>query len=97
VTSRPWPRRPWGCRPLSGSAAHPGQLPALPHEAYAAAVAPSTRCRLAAALARAWVYGGDSGRAGGFARDAEQLAMDLRDPVLLADALGLAAISCCVC
>jgi len=68
---------------------HPGQLPALPHEAYAAAVAPSTRCRLAAALARAWVYGGDSGRAGGFARDAEQLAMDLRDPVLLADVARL--------
>src|SRR6185369_8472576 len=66
---------------------HPGQLPALLHEAYAAAVTPSTRCRLAAALARAWVYGGDASRAGGFSRDAEQLAMDLRDPVLLADAL----------
>ncbi|WP_206778459.1 MULTISPECIES: hypothetical protein [Frankia] len=69
---------------------HPGQVPALLHEAYAVAVAPSTRCRLAAALARAWVYGGDAGRAGGFARQAERLATDIGDPALLADALDAA-------
>ena len=38
---------------------HPGQIPALIHEAYLAAVEPSMQARLAAALARAWVYGGD--------------------------------------
>jgi hypothetical protein len=42
--------------------AHPGQVPALLHEAYATATAPASRCRLAAALARAWVYGGDAAR-----------------------------------
>jgi len=73
-----------------GFGIHPGQVPALLHEAYAAAVAPATRCRLAAALARAWVYGGDAGRAGGFARQAERLAADLGDPVLLAEALDAA-------
>jgi hypothetical protein len=31
--------------------AHPGQIPALVHEAYTAAVEPMARCRLAAAVA----------------------------------------------
>src|SRR5258708_26274579 len=43
--------------------AFPGQVPALVYEAYAAAAEPVDRCRLAAALARAWVYGGGAGRA----------------------------------
>ena len=38
--------------------AHPGQVPALLYEAYAQATEAPRRCRLAAALARAWVYGG---------------------------------------
>jgi len=69
---------------------HPGLVPALLHEAYAAAVEPVTRCRLAAALARAWVYGGDAERAGSFAELAERLAGGLGDPVVLADALDAA-------
>src|SRR4051812_49888700 len=40
-----------------------GQVPVLLHEAYVAADEPATRCRLAAALARAWVYGSDARRA----------------------------------
>lgn len=65
----------------------PGQIPALVHEAYNAAAEPMARCRLAAALARAWVYGGDAGRAGGFATEALTLAERLGDPAALVDAL----------
>src|SRR5438105_2721412 len=46
---------------------YPGQIPALLHEAYVIADAVATRSRLAAALARSWVYGGDAARAAGFA------------------------------
>jgi len=49
--------------------AHPGQVPALLYEAYAQATAAPRRCRLAAALARAWVYGGHPERPRVFARD----------------------------
>src|SRR3954468_24820207 len=51
---------------------HPGQIPALLHEAYSAADTPLTRCRLAAALARSWVYGGDAVRAARFAEQAQR-------------------------
>jgi hypothetical protein len=72
--------------------AHPGQIPALVYEAYTAAVEPMARCRLAAALARAWVYGGDPGRAGGFAAESLSLAERLADPVALVDALDAALL-----
>ncbi|MEU6284567.1 hypothetical protein [Streptomyces sp. NPDC047028] len=72
---------------------HPGQVPALIHEAYAAAATPVSRCRLAAALARAWVYGGDSRRAVGFAREALDLADELGDPEVSADALDAALVA----
>src|SRR5205085_202603 len=64
-----------------------GQIPALIHEAYAAADSDEVRCRLAAALARAWVYGGDADRAPAFADVAVKLAEDQGDPALMADAL----------
>jgi hypothetical protein len=54
--------------------AYPGQLPALLHEAYEAAAEPAARCRLAAALARSWAYGGDPARAARFAEEARRLA-----------------------
>ena len=54
--------------------AHPGQLPALLYEAYAQATEAQRRCRLAAALARAWVYGGYPERSRDFAREATDLA-----------------------
>src|SRR2546430_17361372 len=46
---------------------HPGQIPALIHEAYAAAADPPIRARLAAALARAWASGGAAPRGRPFA------------------------------
>ncbi|WP_030397279.1 hypothetical protein [Kitasatospora purpeofusca] len=72
---------------------HPGRVPALIHEAYAAAVTPVSRCRLAAALARAWVYGGNARRATAFAQEAVALADGLDDPEVLAEALDAALVA----
>ncbi|MEU1285656.1 hypothetical protein [Kitasatospora sp. NPDC005856] len=72
---------------------HPGQVPALIHEAYAVAVSPASRCRLAAALARAWVYGGDAGRAAAFAREAVAVADGLGDPAVLAEVLDASLVA----
>ena len=66
---------------------YPGQIPALLHEAYGATNTLSTRCRLAAALARSWVYGGDAVRAARFAEDAQRLAAEVGTPEATADAL----------
>ena len=72
---------------------HPGQIPALIHEAYAAAAEPPVQARLAACLARAWVYGGDAPRGVPFAEKAVSLADRIGDPVVLADALDAALLS----
>jgi hypothetical protein len=72
---------------------HPGQIPALIHEAYAAAADPPIRARLAAALARAWAYGGDAPRGVPFADQAVSLADRTGDPEILADALDAALLS----
>jgi hypothetical protein len=72
-----------------------GRTPALLHEAYlAAAEAPATRARLAAALARSWVYGNDAARGAPFALEAVELAEGSQDPVLLADALDARLATC---
>jgi hypothetical protein len=80
---------------LSGQrfGAHPGQVPALVHEAYLAAGQPVSRSRLAAALARAWVYGGDPERAVGFSDEAVRLAEETGDRRVLADALDAALLT----
>ena len=70
--------------------APPGSVPALIFEAYAAATGPAARGRLAAALARAWVYGGDPAQAVAFAAEAVDLAEQAGDPKVLADALDAA-------
>jgi hypothetical protein len=65
-----------------------GRVPAVLHEAYGAnADSPTTRARLAAALARSWAYGYDADRGRPFAREAVALAESLDEPRLLADAL----------
>ena len=43
-----------------GFGVYPGQIPGLLYEAYNSVEDVTTRCRLAAALARSWVYGGDA-------------------------------------
>ena len=72
---------------------YPGQIPALLFEAYAAAEAIATRCRLASALARSWVYGGDAARAATFADDAQRLAAEIAVPEVTADALDAALLA----
>jgi len=72
---------------------HPGQIPALIHEAYVAAADPALQARLAAALARAWAYGGDAPRGVPFASQAVSVADRTGDPVILADALDAALLS----
>ncbi|HWD52749.1 MAG TPA: hypothetical protein VG412_10125 [Acidimicrobiales bacterium] len=72
---------------------HPGQIPALLHEAYEAAQTPLARCRLAAALARSWVYGGDAVRAVSFADEAQRLAAEVATPEATADALDAALLA----
>ncbi|HEY0561192.1 MAG TPA: hypothetical protein VGD03_12950 [Frankiaceae bacterium] len=64
----------------------PGRVPAFLHEAYMLATG-LQRGRLAVALARAWVYGGDPARAVEFAEEAVRTAESTGDAALLADAL----------
>ncbi len=73
--------------------AYPGQVPALLHEAYSVVEDRSNRCRLASALARSWVYGGDAGRAAAFADQAERLAAEIQTPEAMADALDAALLA----
>src|SRR4051812_49996091 len=63
----------------------PGRVPAFLHEAYRLADGVQ-RARVAVALARAWVYGGDAGRAVEFATEAVTTAGAGRDPALLGQA-----------
>jgi hypothetical protein len=70
-----------------GFGVFPGQIPVLLHEAYAATDSVPTRCRLAAALARSWVYGGDAAHATTWAAEAERLADEVGSPAAVADAL----------
>ncbi|HTR94802.1 MAG TPA: hypothetical protein VMI73_23985 [Trebonia sp.] len=72
---------------------HPGQLPALLHAEYQKATDPARRCGLAAALARAWVYGGHPERARAFADEALRLSSGLGDPAVAADALDAALLA----
>ncbi len=76
-----------------GFGVYPGQLPALLHEAYQAAVSPADRAALAAALARSWVYGGDAQRAARFADEAQRLAAEVGTAEVMADALDAALLA----
>lgn len=71
----------------------PGEIPALIHEVYLRADSTRSRCRLATAMARAWVYGYDAARASAFGAEAVRLADGSADPVLLADALDAALLT----
>lgn len=65
----------------------PGRLPALLHAEYQKATDLTSRCGLAAALARAWVYGGHPERARAFAEEALALSAQVPDPAAAVDAL----------
>ena len=70
-----------------------GQIPALIHEALVAATSDRARARLAAALARALVYGNDAARARSFADQALDLAEQTGEASIIADALDSALVS----
>ena len=55
-----------GHPPSGAQRRNPEQIPTLLHEAYEITSSVTTRCRLAAALARSWVCGGDAVRAARF-------------------------------
>ncbi|HEU5038594.1 MAG TPA: hypothetical protein VFT70_16430 [Nocardioides sp.] len=76
-----------------GFGVHPGEVPAYLHEALLAATDDPTRARLLAALARAWVYGGEAARAADFAAGAQELAARVDDPGLTADVLDAALLA----
>src|SRR4051794_41822986 len=65
----------------------PGRVPAFLHEAYRLASGVQ-RARVAVALARAWVYGGDAGRAVEFAGEAVGTAEAAGGAALPAQAPG---------
>lgn len=72
-----------------------GRTPALLHEAYlATSDQPAVRARLAAALARSWVYSNDAARGAPFAAEAIELAEAANDPTVLADALDAQLVNC---
>ncbi|NMN95612.1 hypothetical protein [Antrihabitans stalactiti] len=73
--------------------AHPGRVAAQLHTVYATATDDRTRARVAAALVRSWVYGGEADRATRFAAEAVDLAERIADPAILADALEAALLA----
>lgn len=70
--------------------AEPGRLPAQLYDVLVRTTDDALRCRLAAALARCWVYASEAGRARPFAVEAVDLARRVGDAPLLADALDAA-------
>ena len=65
----------------------PGRTPALLSESLQATTDPARRTRLLSALGRVWAYANDAPRGTDFAQQAVDLAEQVGDPRLLADAL----------
>jgi tetratricopeptide (TPR) repeat protein len=70
--------------------AEPGKLPAQLYEVLVRTTDDADRARVAAALARCWVYAGEASRAVQFADEAVELAQRVDVPGLLADCLDAA-------
>ncbi|MCW2856840.1 MAG: hypothetical protein JWR52_2455 [Marmoricola sp.] len=83
----PWTRAALGAASVQIFGPEPGRLPALLYDVLARTTDHADRSRLAAALARCWVYAGQAVRGAGFADEAVTNARESGDPVLLADAL----------
>ena len=71
----------------------PGKLPSVLYDVLARTTDDRLRTRLAAALARCWVYAEEAGRAVPFADEAVTRARQVGEPALLADALDAALTS----
>ncbi|MGH3431870.1 MAG: hypothetical protein ACRDQB_03430 [Thermocrispum sp.] len=88
-----WARAVLGSASAQDFESEPGLLPAELHEVYERVRDDALRARLAAALARCWVYAGQAARAVRFAEEAVDLARVVDAPVLMADCLD-AALAC---
>jgi tetratricopeptide (TPR) repeat protein len=85
-----WARAVLGLASAQDFESEPGLLPAELFEVYARVDDDPLRARLAAALARCWVYAGHAARAVPFAEEAMDLAGSVDDPLLMADSLDAA-------
>ncbi len=85
-----WTRAVLGAASVQVFGSEPGKLPALLYDVLARTTDDEARSRLAAALARCWVYAGHADRATRFADEAVAGAQRVGDPGLRADALDAA-------
>ncbi|HEY2176880.1 MAG TPA: hypothetical protein VGH85_23985 [Mycobacteriales bacterium] len=85
-----WTRAVLGAASVQVFGSEPGKVPALLYDVLARTTDDGSRSRLAAALARCWVYAGQAARAAPFADEAVERAQRVGDPGLTADALDAA-------
>jgi len=85
-----WVRAALGAASVQVFGAEPGKLPAVLYDVLARTTDDALRARLAAALARCWVYAGEAERAVRFSDEAVHRAHLSADPTVLADALDAA-------
>ena len=85
-----WTRAVLGAASVQVFGSEPGRVPALLYDVLARTTDDGSRSRLAAALARCWVYAGQAARAAPFADEAVERAQRVGDPGLTADALDAA-------
>ena len=86
----PWIRAALGAASVFVFGTEPGRLPALLHDLLMRTTDDADRARVAAALARCWVYAGQAVRGASFADEAVERAEQLATPGLLADCLDAA-------
>ncbi|WP_329047410.1 hypothetical protein OG738_34930 [Amycolatopsis sp. NBC_01488] len=85
-----WTRAALGAASVYTFGTEPGKLPAQLYDVLARTTDDPGRARVAAALARCWVYAGHADRATRFADEATRCAERTADPELLADCLDAA-------
>jgi hypothetical protein len=85
-----WTRAGLGAASVYTFGTEPGKLPAQLHDVFVRTTDDPGRARIAAALARCWVYAGHAARATRFADEATRCAERTGEPELLADCLDAA-------
>jgi hypothetical protein len=86
----PWTRAVLGAASVQVFGPEPGRLPALLYDVLVRTTEVADRSRLAAALARTWVYAGQAARGTQYADEAVESASKSGDLALRADALDAA-------
>lgn len=85
-----WARAALGAASVLVFGTEPGKVPAMLYDVLDRTTDDALRARLAAALARCWVYAGEASRAVRFSDEAVERAQRSGDPAVLADALDAA-------